>query len=51
MIYTARSDPSRWHLVLFDWTSPPVQTRATGKTLRYPLAQRPGPAATRPEMA
>ncbi|WP_089259104.1 RES family NAD+ phosphorylase [Cereibacter sphaeroides] len=32
MIYTARSEPSRWHLVLFDWRT----ARATGKTLPYP---------------
>lgn len=32
MIYTARSEPSRWHLVLFDWST----TRATGRKLPYP---------------
>lgn len=34
MIYTARSEPGRWHLVLFDWRS----AKATGRTLRYPLS-------------
>lgn len=37
MIYTARSAPDRWHLVLFDWLSPRVQARLTGRTLPYPL--------------
>ncbi|MBE9639460.1 RES family NAD+ phosphorylase [Salipiger mangrovisoli] len=37
MIYTARSAPSRWHLVLFDWLSPRVGARLTGRTLPYPL--------------
>lgn len=34
MIYTARSEPSRWHLVLFNWS----RAKATGKTLPYPLS-------------
>ncbi|WP_353472836.1 RES family NAD+ phosphorylase [Salipiger sp. H15] len=38
MIYTARSAPGRWHLVLFDWLSPRVRARLTGRTLPYPLA-------------
>jgi RES domain-containing protein len=33
MIYTARSEPTRWHLVLFHWPG----ARLTGKVLRYPL--------------
>ncbi|ULB12358.1 RES family NAD+ phosphorylase (plasmid) [Cereibacter azotoformans] len=32
MIYTARSEPSRWHLVLFNWSD----ARATGRTLPFP---------------
>lgn len=32
MIYTARSEPNRWHLVLFNWHI----ARVTGRTLRYP---------------
>ena len=32
MIYTARSEPSRWHLVLFHWPD----ARLTGKVLPYP---------------
>ena len=32
MIYTARSEPGRWHLVLFNWR----MANATGRTLRYP---------------
>ena len=37
MIYTARSDPDRWHLVLFDWR----HAQLTGQRLPYP----PAPAA------
>lgn len=33
MIYTARSDPSRWHMALFDWRN----ARVTGKVFDYPL--------------
>ena len=33
MIYSARSEPSRWHLVLFRWPG----ARLTGKVLPYPL--------------
>lgn len=33
MIYTARSEPTRWHLVLFNWSN--VYT--TGRIYRYPL--------------
>lgn len=33
MIYTARSEPTRWHLVLFRWSG----TRLTGRVLPYPL--------------
>ena len=32
MVYSARSEPSRWHLVLFDWSC----ARLTGQTLHYP---------------
>lgn len=31
MIYTARSAPDRWHLVLFDWAGEPVTARLTGR--------------------
>jgi RES domain len=34
MIYTARSEPGRWHLVLFRWSA----ARLTGRILPYPLA-------------
>lgn len=33
MIYTARSEPSRWHLVLFHWPGASL----TGRLLPYPL--------------
>jgi hypothetical protein len=33
MIYTARSEPTRWHLVLFQWSG----AKLTGKVLPYPL--------------
>lgn len=35
LIYTARTAPSRWHLVLFKWGD----ARLTGKTLDYPLSK------------
>lgn len=34
MIYTARTEPSRWHLVLFRWPGASL----TGRTLDYPLS-------------
>lgn len=43
MIYTARSEPSRWHVVLFTW----LKARLTGRTLPHPpetgeeIAERP----------
>jgi len=43
MIYTARTEPSRWHLVLFDWSHAAVAARLTGRRLAYPLASG-GPA-------
>lgn len=33
IIYTARSEPSRWHLTLFRWPD----ARLTGRVLPYPL--------------
>jgi RES domain len=36
MIYTARSEPSRWHLVLFRWP----KAQMTGRVLPYPLSER-----------
>lgn len=33
MIYTARSEPTRWHLTLFRWS----EARLTGRVLPYPL--------------
>ena len=36
MIYTARSCPSRWHLVLFDWGEAGATLRATGRRFPYP---------------
>lgn len=35
MIYTARSAPTRWHLVLFKWS----KARLTGRVLPYPLPE------------
>jgi RES domain-containing protein len=34
MIYTARTEPSRWHLVLFHWP----EARLTGRVLPFPLS-------------
>lgn len=42
MIYTARSEPSRWHLVLFDWERAALGTRLTGRVLPYPLGSPGG---------
>ena len=36
MIYTARSCPSRWHLVLFDRLEAGATLRATGQRFPYP---------------
>jgi RES domain len=33
MIYTARTEPTRWHLVLFHWPG----ARLTGQVMPYPL--------------
>jgi hypothetical protein len=33
MIYTARTEPTRWHLVLFHWPD----ARLTGQVMPYPL--------------
>lgn len=33
MIYTARSEPDRWHLALFRWPG----SGLTGRVLPYPL--------------
>lgn len=33
MIYTARSAPERWHMVLFEWS----RARVTGRRLAYPI--------------
>ena len=30
MIYTARTAPARWHLVLFRWRQPPISAQLTG---------------------
>lgn len=39
MVYTARSAPDRWHLVLFNWTRPPgAVATATRRTLSYPYS-------------
>lgn len=43
MIYTARTKPSRWHVVLFSWP----MARLTGRVLRYPIptpSPEPDPA-------
>lgn len=43
MIYTARTKPSRWHVVLFSWP----MARLTGRVLPYPIptsSPKPDPA-------
>lgn len=38
LIYTARSEPSRWHLVLFRWgAGSGVEAQLTGRRLPYPI--------------
>lgn len=37
MIYSSRRTPSRWHLVLFDWTNTRVKARLTGRILPFPV--------------
>ena len=40
MIYTARSEPTRWHVVLFNWSGPSGARLSTGtETLPYSCAQ------------
>jgi len=38
LIYTARTEPSRWHLVLFDWIGGTVRARLTGRSWPYMFA-------------
>ncbi len=39
LIYQARSAPERWHLVLFNWTLPPVVARLSGRVLPFAPGQ------------
>ena len=44
LIYTARTEPTRWHVALFTWPT----ARLTGRVLPYPSASLFAPASSSP---